>query len=454
MSKLKTVEDTNTIDFNKLFNFIVKYFWFFVASFIVSFILATTYKIFNPDVKQYSSKITILSPSFSTNSKIEHINDMIVLRNYNFVTDGDNVMQQEPLQRGQLADSNSVFKNFINTVNSPNFQKSVFDNENFYSQLNPNKVLSGDTLSSFNSFRGSFKLAQSNLGSDSLKKNIDFEIPIIFSINGPNPKTQERFLNALISQASQMVVDDFYRDNRLIINNHISVLNQQKDFLVNSTNVDRLASIQKMTDDDNEKIRALLDEIKRFNSKEDKLRSTRIEVLKQALFIAKKLGIEKNNFNSISLNSPSFSNLVVLDSKDYPTWYLFGSEALEMELEILNSKNKIVSKNVIDLEDEISSIQSNQRLTTLLKRKSDESYTLGASELANKIFYLEKLSLSIGKDQNISPMQVIRTATSNKMGGSSLYKKYFALLSALAGFFLSVLIALILNIFAIVKKSK
>ena len=454
MLEMKSVEDANNIDFNQLFNFIVKYFWFFVASFTVSFILATTYTSFNPVVKQYSSKITILSPSFSTKSKIEHINDMILLRNYNFVTSGDNVIQQEPMQRGLLADSDSVFKNFINKVNSPIFQKSVFDKENFYSQLHPNKVLSDDTWSSFNSFRGSFKLAQSNLGSNSLKKNIDFEIPIIFSINGSNPKIQERFLNELISQASQMVIDDFYRDNRLIINNHISELEQQKDFLVNSTNVDRLASIQKMTDDDNEKIRALLDEIKRFNSKEDKLRENRIEILKQALFIAKKLGIEKNNFNSISLNSPSFSNLVVLDSKDYPTWYLFGSEALEMELEILNSKNKIVSDRVIDLEDEISLIQSNQKLATLLKRKSDESYTLGSSELANKIFYLEKLSLSIGKDQPISPMQVIRPATSNEVEDSSLYKKYFVLLSALAGFFLSVLIALILNIFAIVKKSK
>ena len=111
MSKIKSVEDANNIDFYQLFNFIVKYFWFFVASFTVSFILTTAYKSFNPDVKQYSSKITILSPSFSTKSKIEHINDMILLRNYNFVTSGDNVIQQEPMQRGLLADSESVFKN-------------------------------------------------------------------------------------------------------------------------------------------------------------------------------------------------------------------------------------------------------------------------------------------------------------------------------------------------------
>jgi LPS O-antigen subunit length determinant protein (WzzB/FepE family) len=480
MSKMQSIEEGNNINFIKLFNFIVKYFWFFAASFIFSFILGTTYKSFTQDVKQYSSKILVLSPSDKVNTQLTNLKDMI---------------RSNPIE---LLDAKHIYGNFVNNALSPIFQKSVFDKENLESQLNPNKVLTGDNLSSFNSFISSLKLSPNKVGNPSLKKLIDYKNPIMFSINGPKPKVQERFLNSLIAQANQMTIDEYINNTRLGIYNRINKLEQQKLFLISNTNLERLSEIQKLEQQklflisntnlerlseiqkikvfDNEKINELLDEIQRINLKEDKLKENRIVAIKEALFMAKKLGIVKNNFNE-TLNSPNLSNLIVIDSKDYPTWYLFGSDALELELEILSSSERIKKIEVINLENEIRLIRSNRKLETLLARESDELYTPGAIELKNEILALvaresdelytpgaielkneilalEKLSVTLNLDKNISAMQRYKPATSSVVRESLLYKKYFALFAALGGFLLSVLFALILNIFAIVKKSK
>ena len=219
--------------------------------------------------------------------------------------------------------SETIYRKFLNKVMSSQFQRKIFDENDYLAKLNPESKPIKNLEDFFAEFSKSI-----NLETNKVQKNVEklnYERPINISLEGSDALVISNFLNDLANTADTETVNEF-----------LTIIQQKIDI--------RLEEISR--------------QISLLKQHEDKNRKNKIQELSYALEMATELGVKDNNFsglNSSSSSSSSSSTSLKIDlsnGESLPKWYLFGENALRKEITILKQNTHQFIPKIATLEIE------------------------------------------------------------------------------------------------------
>ena len=217
----------------------------------------------------------------------------------------------------------SLFRRFLEKFTAPEFQVAVLKDKGYLNQLTQDIKGEFDENQAAYDFINSFKLVEE------VKKKKGFFDPnrLEFELLGTDKNLIQKYLNDLKSAANQKEIEELDEIFNSRVNNELTQINKQIGDLLN------------------------------IHQKE--IESNKI-TLKEQLEIAKDLGIEENNFKKIQSNQSDSLNLLIGDNQTLPKWYLYGANALNKELHILNNRkvDSSVSQEIRKLEVRKSRLNS------------------------------------------------------------------------------------------------
>jgi LPS O-antigen subunit length determinant protein (WzzB/FepE family) len=225
--------------------------------------------------------------------------------------------------------------------------------------------------------------------------------------------------------------------------------------LLSRTKQDRLSKIERIKIEDGQKINELNDQIERLKFKAKSDRLNKIKTLKDSAAMAKALGITNSNFKAINNNNNNNNNnnsgsgnpsltVTIEDNQQVPKWYLFGETALLEEINILkNRDDEAYIPEIVNLQNKLSSIKSNQTLKTLESRKDDSPFVAEINKLDIEAIKLKSFEPS---SAGINAMQLNQHAYPPETPIKPK-KKLIVTVAFVAGFILSIFLVFIMNAF-------
>jgi hypothetical protein len=246
----------------------------------------------------------------------------------------------------------------------------------------------------------------------------------------------------------------------------IREINDQIDALRLKAERDRLSQIERIKEEDAQKIREINDQIDRarYKTKEDRL--NQIVVLTDAAKLAGSLGIIENNLKQISEGNENYFNLniAINEDEDLPEWYLYGEKALLERVELLENRTsddpfipELVTllnqiellesrtsddpfiSELVTLNNQLNEIQFNNALITLEEREDDDPFIPEIVKLDNETLAVE---LFVVDTSGVNSMQLNQTAFSTIIIQN---KRQIVLIAFFAGFMMSILLALAMD---------
>jgi len=217
--------------------------------------------------------------------------------------------------------SETIYRKFLNKVMSSQFQRKIFDENDYLTKLNPNN----SPIKNLDSYIGGFTKSitlESSKGEES-----NYEKPIRISLEGSDAQVIANFLNDLANSADKETVSEF-----------LNIIQQKIDV--------RLEEVSR--------------EIKLLEQHDNKTKKAKIQKLSYALEMAKELGVIENNL-SRSINNKSINNSTSIhfsDRNSLPNWYLFGSKAIQKEIQLLKSNQHSFIPAIAKLEIETIKLKS------------------------------------------------------------------------------------------------
>jgi len=220
--------------------------------------------------------------------------------------------------------SETIYRKFLNKVMSSQFQRKIFDENDYLAKLNPESKPIKNLEDFFAEFSKSI-----NLETNKVQKNVEklnYERPINISLEGSDALVISNFLNDLANTADTETVNEF-----------LTIIQQKIDI--------RLEEISR--------------QISLLKQHEDKNRKNKIQELSYALEMATELGVKDNNFSGLNSSSSSSSSssstslkIDLSNGESLPKWYLFGENALRKEIAILKQNTHQFIPKIATLEIE------------------------------------------------------------------------------------------------------
>ena len=316
--------------------------------------------------------------------------------------------------------SETVYRKFLNKVMSSQFQRKIFDENDYLTKLNSENKPIVNLEDFFAEFSKSI-----NLETNKVQKNVEklnYEKPVNVSLEGNDAQVIASFLNDLANTADSETVNEFSTIIQQKIDIRLEEISKQRGLLLSRAKQDRLTKIKRIKIEDAQKINELNDQIDRLRIKakkdrfneiiriekgnqlkiekiNDKIEALRvkakkdrlnkIQVLLDAAKMAESLGVIDNNFKKIGNDKRSNSTLTVAigDNQKLPKWYLYGKNALLNEINIL--KNRVSDdayiSEIVNLQNQIQAISNDKDLADLKNRVSDDPYIPEIVNLQNKL---------------------------------------------------------------------
>jgi len=316
--------------------------------------------------------------------------------------------------------SETIYRKFLNKVMSSQFQRKIFDENDYLTKLNSENKPIVNLEDFFAGFSKSI-----NLETHKVQKNMEklnYEKPVNVSLEGNDAQVISSFLNDLANTADSETVNEFLTIIQQKIDIRLEEISKQRGLLLSRAKQDRLTKIKRIKIEDAQKINELNDQIDRLRIKakkdrfneiiriekgnqlkiekiNDKIEALRvkakkdrlnkIQVLLDAAKMAESLGVIDNNFKKIGNDKRSNSTLTVAigDNQKLPKWYLYGKNALLNEINIL--KNRVSDdayiSEIVNLQNQIQAISNDKDLADLKNRVSDDPYIPEIVNLQNKL---------------------------------------------------------------------
>jgi len=340
--------------------------------------------------------------------------------------------------------SETIYRSFLNKVMSSQFQRKIFDENDYLAKLNPENKPIKNLEDFFASFSKSITLETEK---EKKGEKANYEKPISVSLEGGDAKVISSFLNDLSTTADKETVNEFLNIIQQKINIHLEEISKQRGLLLSRAKQDRLAKIARIKVEDGQKINEINDQIERLRIKAKKDRLNKILVLVDTAKMAKTLGVKDNNFKKISSNSNANSTFTVAlgDNQKLPKWYLYGEDALLQEIDILKNRNNddAYVPEIVNLQNKLSSIKSNQLLKTLESREDDSPFIAEINKLDIEAIKLKSFKPS---SAGINAMQLNQHAYAPE-SAIKPKKRLIVAVAFIAGFILSIFLVFIMNAF-------
>jgi len=219
--------------------------------------------------------------------------------------------------------SETIYRKFLNKVMSSQFQRKIFDENNYLVKLNPDNKPIENLEDFFAEFSKSITL-ETNKVQKNVEK-VNYERPVSVSLEGANAQVIADFLNELANTADRETVHEF-----------LSIIQQKIDI--------RLEEIAR--------------EITLLKQHYNKKRKDSIQELTYALNMATELGIKNNNLSMSNNNNATQLKIDISGNNTLPKWYLLGEKALTKEIELLKSNQFNFIPEVSKLEIESIRLKS------------------------------------------------------------------------------------------------
>ena len=334
----------------------------------------------------------------------------------------------------------SIFSTFLATLSSEKLQKDVFLENDFLTKFNkdnhPIDDVNGFIEGAINSIR--------IINPMNTKKDLELylnEKPYQILINGVDPEAISNYLTILFEQDDSKNIMKIVELNKQKISIRLDQIEIEIEMLLKKSKQHRLNQINRILEEDGQKLREINDIIfrARFDAKERRLNE--IEALTASATLAKSLGIIENNFKMINNDkSNSDFTIAISDKTNLPEWYLYGEKALLQRITILASRTNDdpFIPELIALKNQINEIQNNNLLKTLEARQDDSPFI---PELITLNLEKDKLKST---DLNLSNTSSINMLASAKLTPTARNKNAFILLAFFVSLMLSILLVLIM----------
>jgi LPS O-antigen subunit length determinant protein (WzzB/FepE family) len=393
---------------------------------------------------------------------------------------------------------------------SGQFQRKIFDENNYLTKLNPDNKPIKNLEDFFAEFSESITLETNKIQKNTEKLN--YEKPVKISLQGSDAQVISNFLNDLAKTADTETVNEFLTIIQHKIDIRLEAIDRQRGLLLSRAKQDRLSKIARIKVEDKQKINEINDQIERLRNKakqnrldkitrtekenqliieklNDKIqtlrvkakqdRSNKIQVLSDDVKMAFDLGIIDNNFKKISSNKEQSSTLTVAigDNQKLPKWYLYGQNALLKEINILKNRTSddAYIPEIVNLQSQIEVAANDKDLKALINRDNDDAYIIEIVNLQNNlsaiksnrtlntlelrkddgpfIAEINKLDIEAIKLQSFKPSAVgINAMQLNQHAyptetAIKPKKKLIVAVAFIAGFILSIFLVFIMNAF-------
>ena len=443
---------TDEIDLGKLVKRIAEYRWGIFGFTGIVTLLATIYVLLLPP-SPYLVTTSFLSPSQSSVMSLNRF----------------------PLTNET---SESIFTSYLKKLSSINLQRKIFFENDYLAALNPKNEPIDDVEGYFIRFISSISIEApvTKQTKDETVGNL-LEKPYSISLKGINDEIISSFLNELTASANSETVNDLISIIKQKIDIRLDEISKEHGLLLEGAQQDRLSQIERIKEEDGQKIREINDQIDALRYRAQQVRLNQITILSKAAKLAGSLGIIENNLKQISESESNFNlNIAINDDEDdLPEWYLYGEKALLERVELLESvtSDDPFIPELVTLTNQLKEIQNNNTLKTLEERQNDDPFipeiialkkTLKEVQLNNVLKTLEEREddspfiarireLDIERinlesfDPNpsgIDAMQLTQSAYSEKIPNKNILIIAVALIG---GFMFSIFLALLTNLF-------
>ena len=342
---------------------------------------------------------------------------------------------------------NSVFSNYLAFLSSQEIQRKVFLDGGYLTALNPENEPIDNVVKYADSFLRSIELEEPQTiiltSANEIAVNL-LETPYSISMNGSDPKVISRFLNELVVRANYENISAI----NSVINQKISIrldeISIERGLLLDQAKIYRLSQIERMKEEDAQKIREINDKIDRVRFKGKESRLNEIVVLTDKAKLAKSLGIIENNFKLISDDViDSKVAISIGENQQLPQWYLFGEKALIERIELLENRisDDPFIPELVTLKNKLTEVQNNNTLKTLEARQNDDPFI---TEIVNLDIEQIKLDSAIVDMTGIDSMQIIHLANTTSIEQNK--RQIVLLLALILSFIMSIFLVSLMGV--------
>ncbi|MDB4056801.1 Wzz/FepE/Etk N-terminal domain-containing protein [Candidatus Thioglobus sp.] len=333
----------------------------------------------------------------------------------------------------------SIFSKFLKKLSSKELQKIAFVEGGFLTLFNPDNSPIDDVDGFISGAIQSVKV-----NSPSITKNVQdlgflTELPYSVAMEGESAEAISEYLNSLIALVNSKTIADIIKLSELKISNRLDEISLERDLLIEQAEKDRFSKIERIKEEDGQKIRQINDQIGRARYKAKETRLDQIEILTQAAKLAKSLGVIENNLNIFKdINAV---NIAIGESNNLPDWYLYGENALIKRVQLLENRisDDPFIPELVTLNNQLNEVQNNNLLITLETRQDDSPFIAEIAELEVEKIKLESKIVSMN---GVNAMQLSKTSLSSPI---ELNKRMIVLLAFFGSFMMSVFLVLIMG---------
>lgn len=309
------------------------------------------------------------------------------------------------LERGSVKGYSleEAYLEYFNKLTQMDVARRYFEETEIYKKLakkEPGYTYSvSDIDNAYSLFREVFRVEKIRPGY--LELNKDEKTPlnkVAITFKTRNPAAGAEFINGFIRYAEQQALEKFYKDQSALKQLKKSELEDKITSLKEKTRSSRYAEIATLEEQNVTKIRALEDEIKARVEEARFKREARIAQLKEALFIAKGLGITEprslEDFRPLADVKSQIAINTHLNSDDRPL-YLLGSQFLSAEIEQLMKRvsDEYFVPGLGELKKELALAKSNRSIEALKQREDDRLFIEELPEIQNQLAALALATL-------------------------------------------------------------
>ena len=338
----------------------------------------------------------------------------------------------------------SVFSAFLTQLSSKDLQREHFVKGDYLTKFNTDNAPIDDVDAFITDTIESVNVQSPNLNIKDMDLGFLTELPYSLSMQGNNPEAMAAYLNSLVAMANSIIISDLINVNLLKISNRLEEISLERDLLLEQAEKDRFSQIDRIKEEDAQKIRQINDQIDRarYQAKENRLNE--IVVLIDAAKLAKSLGIIENNFKLIKGDGASSDLTIAIgENKDLPEWYLYGEKALLQRVELLQNRTSDdpFIPELVTLNNQLNEVQNNNLLKTLETRQDDSPFI---AEIANLEVEKIKLESRMVAMIGVGAMQLSQVALIPKEPIKP-NKRLIVLLAFIGSFMMSILLVLIMG---------
>jgi len=315
----------------------------------------------------------------------------------------------------------SIFSKFLTNLSSKELQKIAFVEGGFLTLFNPDNNPIDDVDTFISGAINSVKINSPSVTKKDQEMDFLTELPYSVTIEGGNAEVISKYLNTLVALANSKTIMELISLNELKIDNRIEEISIERDLLLEQAEQDRFSKIERIKEEDGQKIRQINDQIEalKIKAKRDRLnqierikeedgqkirqindqidrvrykakesRLNQIVVLTDSVKLAKSLGIIENNFKLINDDGANSDLTIAIgESKDLPEWYLYGEKALIQRVELLENRTSDdpFIPELVTLNNQLNEVQNNNALKTLEARQDDDPFIPELVTLNNQL---------------------------------------------------------------------